>query len=257
MILRNATAVATCPVCEGAKWILQPNGTYTQCECVYREHLKRYIGDEDLLAAPDLTKSVLSVLLRKPNNYLIRAESSDMKMTVFKSHLKVALKTEFVDAVQKGRRPLTWKRISPGDITGTKFDKFTSYKDKLKALGDPQLLVIVAPSFPSYAIFFKELELLMADRAQRNLGTWLVSSNFDKLKSSDFEVSTQFSLLLNSLLKTNYCVLSKAETIALKVDKKAVINYKRGLGLSGLDTSLLSCNKPVEARINEFAQSEK
>lgn len=255
MILRGATPVATCPICDGDKWIPQSNGTYVQCECVQDAALRRYLGDDDLLSAPDLTKSILTGMIKKPNNYLIRAESSDMKMTVFKSHFKVALKAEFMEAVRQGRAPLTWKRIAPGDITGTKFDSFTSYRDKLKILGEPRLLVIVAPSFPSYKVFFKELELLMADRVQKNMATWLVCPNFDKLKSGDFEMSAQFNLLLNSLLKTNYCSLTKADTIALKADKKPVINVKRGLGLSGIDQALLSCNKAVEARISEMEKA--
>lgn len=235
-----------------------------KCSCQYAEALRRYLDPRasgiDFAAITNLTNSPLIPLIRKKVNYLIRVESPDMSMSAFKAHLKAALIQEFQDSINQNREALTWSRIGPNEVTGVKFDKFKPYDDKVKDLIGPDLLIIEAAAFPTWKVFFKELELLMADRIQRGKSTWIVSTDFAKLKSSnDYDMSNQFTLLLTTLMRDNQISITRSETKALKTDKKPVINTRRGLGLSGVDPTLLSINKSVETRIaeteKEFAKS--
>lgn len=248
---------SVCPKCNGFKHVRLPSGQLEQCSCVVLSRLRRYLGPA-LANIKNIDKSDLTRMVRSKKNLVIESPSANGTMTMFKAHLRKALCWEFTLALGQGEQPLTWDEVSMRDVVNVQFDDKMGFEDKQSKLFLPHLLVINAPTWPTYEVNYLETMALMADRLQRGRPTWLVSPDLSRLKSTQLRVPPGFILFIDEMKKDRFIHIPDDRAKLLKTPAaKPVLSTHKGRGSAGVDPSWLALPKTIDVRIAETEQHVK
>ena len=246
----------TCEKCHGRAIYRVDQFNWCQCDCVVEQDLQKYMNEirpkEKWDLYPDLKNSLLYNLIKvggEPGEYCIFTDPYDTKFEAFYAHLKSALRANFLKRLKLGQRPPKCRLIVPNDVCGVQFDKVKGHEEKKAELLVPDILILVAPTWVKFPVFWHELELLVKNRAQLGGNTWIVSNDFAKIKTyPDCPVSFH-----HFIDKVHGIKISKSDLPSLiksseKEGKKSVLSVK-GLGTGGLDSKQWA---PQDTRTTAF-----
>jgi hypothetical protein len=142
---------------------------------------------------------------------------------------------------------LSWRVVTPDELITM---SFTSEDSKL--LYGPtgvDLLIIFAPVFPHYEAASKRHEYVISTRQAMNKATWFVTKNFGKLlEGRGLALTEGFRNVLTGLPQVRL-TSAEARMLIQRKAEKTVLNVVRGLGLSGVDPSLMEINVELDARV--------
>ena len=234
-----------CPKCHGTMHHTLPNGASAPCECwaiaQWEDYATKAMAGKDLLKkSKSIEVSNFPKIIDTRWNYLIEAETNDGSLSVFPPHFRRALEHEFSCAQYAGRPPMTFKEIMMTDVTLYDFkERNRGVCEKLMI--EPQLLVIKAPVWPPWGVNYLQTESLIADRSSRNLTTWLVCASLLKLKKNTNVPASFMDWIKMMVDKGRFERISLAEVKeeAIEKKKKREINVNQGLGLTGINQSIL------------------
>ena len=229
-------SVAICPVCKGSRSVMNTDGSYSPCSCVYKESFIKYLGD--LKKYVSLKDTPLLEHLKTNRDLVIEYDQP----LVLYSHIKTAL-------LRRKVLTKTWKIMTPDEVMSRSFND-----EQRKDLYSCDLLIINSLAFTFYEAAGKQHEYVIKTRQALGKTTWFCTEDMIKLfERVDLKSLTpDLKKLLASFKKIK---LNKHITESLLKDKKgtkSINNLKMGSSIGEVNKDLLEIGNSSDDRIQSY-----